>query len=245
MGIGAYGLGEVGAPSSVLGVGGAPSSVVGGAGGDKVVATTTVGGRVSLGVSYSIHQIFHLEYKGLGKKRLGKKILIDGNLGFCSPPKECARGIISNQPKKMHEMQETEIDILNQPKKMHETEIDISKQPKIMHETEIDVSNLSNPSLSTPPSQTLPSPQEIDVADNMNEQSPQVAAAARASSPGVALVRTIYCNDRDSNLNHGYFKVPNLSFTGNSIRTTKYGVVTFLPKCLFEQVSYKLPPLFL
>ncbi|KAH7839639.1 hypothetical protein Vadar_006634 [Vaccinium darrowii] len=138
---------------------------------------------------------------------------------------------ISNQPEKMHE---TEIDVSNQPKKMHETEIDVSNQPNKMHETEIDVSNQSNPSLSTPPSQALPSPQEIDVAENMNEQSPQ-AAAARASSPGVAVVRTIYCNDRDSNLNHGYFKVPYLSFTGNSIRTTKYGVVTFLPKCLFEQ----------
>ncbi|KMZ61764.1 putative Phospholipid-transporting ATPase [Zostera marina] len=39
--------------------------------------------------------------------------------------------------------------------------------------------------------------------------------------------RTIYCNDRDSNLP--------VRFKGNSISTTKYNVLTFLPKGLFEQ----------
>uniref|UniRef100_A0A1D1Z7N5 Phospholipid-transporting ATPase n=2 Tax=Anthurium amnicola TaxID=1678845 RepID=A0A1D1Z7N5_9ARAE len=39
--------------------------------------------------------------------------------------------------------------------------------------------------------------------------------------------RTIYCNDRDANLP--------VKFKGNSISTTKYNVLTFLPKGLFEQ----------
>ncbi|KAL6187139.1 hypothetical protein ACLB2K_043254 [Fragaria x ananassa] len=39
--------------------------------------------------------------------------------------------------------------------------------------------------------------------------------------------RTIYCNDRESNLP--------VKFAGNSISTTKYNFLTFLPKGLFEQ----------
>ncbi|XP_057948489.1 phospholipid-transporting ATPase 3 isoform X2 [Malania oleifera] len=39
--------------------------------------------------------------------------------------------------------------------------------------------------------------------------------------------RTIYCNDREANLI--------VKFKGNSISTTKYNVLTFLPKGLFEQ----------
>ncbi|KAH7843850.1 hypothetical protein Vadar_021365 [Vaccinium darrowii] len=80
-GIGAYGLGEVDAPSTVVGVVGEPSSVAGGAGGEKAVAMTAACGRVSVGIGSFVHQIFHLEYKGLGKKRLGKK-QIDGIWGF-------------------------------------------------------------------------------------------------------------------------------------------------------------------
>jgi phospholipid-transporting ATPase len=39
--------------------------------------------------------------------------------------------------------------------------------------------------------------------------------------------RTIYCNDRDAN--------QPVRFKGNSISTTKYNFLTFLPKGLFEQ----------
>ncbi|KAJ3702718.1 hypothetical protein LUZ61_006423 [Rhynchospora tenuis] len=39
--------------------------------------------------------------------------------------------------------------------------------------------------------------------------------------------RTIYCNDRDANIPVGY--------KGNSVSTTKYNLLTFLPKGLFEQ----------
>ncbi|OVA09139.1 Cation-transporting P-type ATPase [Macleaya cordata] len=39
--------------------------------------------------------------------------------------------------------------------------------------------------------------------------------------------RTIYCNDREANLP--------VKFKGNSISTTKYNILTFLPKGLFEQ----------
>ncbi|KAJ4973795.1 hypothetical protein NE237_006969 [Protea cynaroides] len=39
--------------------------------------------------------------------------------------------------------------------------------------------------------------------------------------------RTIYCNDREANLP--------VMFKGNSISTTKYNILTFLPKGLFEQ----------
>ncbi|OVA11949.1 Cation-transporting P-type ATPase [Macleaya cordata] len=39
--------------------------------------------------------------------------------------------------------------------------------------------------------------------------------------------RTIYCNDREANFS--------VHFKGNSISTTKYNVLTFLPKGLFEQ----------
>ncbi|KAK3027872.1 hypothetical protein RJ639_041506 [Escallonia herrerae] len=39
--------------------------------------------------------------------------------------------------------------------------------------------------------------------------------------------RTVFCNDREANVN--------AKFKGNSISTTKYNVLTFLPKGLFEQ----------
>ncbi|CAH2038382.1 unnamed protein product [Thlaspi arvense] len=45
--------------------------------------------------------------------------------------------------------------------------------------------------------------------------------------PQAPSFRTVYCNDRDAN-----FPV---RFKGNSISTTKYNVLTFLPKGLFEQ----------
>uniref|UniRef100_A0A0D3AA66 Phospholipid-transporting ATPase n=1 Tax=Brassica oleracea var. oleracea TaxID=109376 RepID=A0A0D3AA66_BRAOL len=46
--------------------------------------------------------------------------------------------------------------------------------------------------------------------------------------PQAPSYRTVYCNDRDSNMP--------VRFKGNSISTTKYNVFTFLPKGLFEQV---------
>ncbi|KAK3038612.1 hypothetical protein RJ639_027275 [Escallonia herrerae] len=39
--------------------------------------------------------------------------------------------------------------------------------------------------------------------------------------------RTVFCNDREANVN--------AKFKGNSISTTKYNILTFLPKGLFEQ----------
>ncbi|KAF3533387.1 hypothetical protein DY000_02041156 [Brassica cretica] len=45
--------------------------------------------------------------------------------------------------------------------------------------------------------------------------------------PQAPSYRTVYCNDRDSNMP--------VRFKGNSISTTKYNVFTFLPKGLFEQ----------
>ncbi|RIA04091.1 hypothetical protein BRARA_K01721 [Brassica rapa] len=45
--------------------------------------------------------------------------------------------------------------------------------------------------------------------------------------PQAPSCRTVYCNDRDSNMP--------VRFKGNSISTTKYNVFTFLPKGLFEQ----------
>ncbi|KAL7261003.1 hypothetical protein ACSBR1_006632 [Camellia fascicularis] len=45
--------------------------------------------------------------------------------------------------------------------------------------------------------------------------------------PQAPCYRTIYCNDRESNLM--------VHFKGNSISTTKYNILTFLPKGLFEQ----------
>ncbi|GMJ04749.1 aminophospholipid ATPase 3 [Hibiscus trionum] len=45
--------------------------------------------------------------------------------------------------------------------------------------------------------------------------------------PQTPALRTIFCNDRDSNFAHRY--------KGNSISTTKYNIFTFLPKGLYEQ----------
>ncbi|KAG0584958.1 hypothetical protein M758_3G246700 [Ceratodon purpureus] len=50
-----------------------------------------------------------------------------------------------------------------------------------------------------------------------------------AAADGVADHRTLYCNDPDP-LRHKPFK-----FTNNSVSTTKYNLITFFPKGLFEQ----------
>ncbi|KAK3153697.1 hypothetical protein QOZ80_2BG0179880 [Eleusine coracana subsp. coracana] len=49
----------------------------------------------------------------------------------------------------------------------------------------------------------------------------------RQPQPQAPTVRTVYCNDREANAPVGY--------KGNSVSTTKYSVLTFLPKGLFEQ----------
>ncbi|OEL13091.1 Phospholipid-transporting ATPase 3 [Dichanthelium oligosanthes] len=49
----------------------------------------------------------------------------------------------------------------------------------------------------------------------------------RQPQPMAPTVRTVYCNDRDANAPVGY--------KGNSVSTTKYSILTFLPKGLFEQ----------
>ncbi|XP_008803426.2 LOW QUALITY PROTEIN: phospholipid-transporting ATPase 3 [Phoenix dactylifera] len=67
--------------------------------------------------------------------------------------------------------------------------------------------------------------------------SPSVGAELRQASsqtvrlgrvqPQAPTHRTIYCNDREANLP--------VRFKGNSISTTKYNILTFIPKGLFEQ----------
>ncbi|XP_062205808.1 phospholipid-transporting ATPase 3-like isoform X1 [Phragmites australis] len=49
----------------------------------------------------------------------------------------------------------------------------------------------------------------------------------RQPQPQAPTVRTVYCNDREANASVGY--------KGNSVSTTKYSILTFLPKGLFEQ----------
>ncbi|XP_066385390.1 phospholipid-transporting ATPase 3-like isoform X1 [Miscanthus floridulus] len=49
----------------------------------------------------------------------------------------------------------------------------------------------------------------------------------RQPQPMAPTVRTVYCNDREANAPVGY--------KGNSVSTTKYNILTFLPKGLFEQ----------
>ncbi|CAN6288228.1 unnamed protein product [Urochloa humidicola] len=49
----------------------------------------------------------------------------------------------------------------------------------------------------------------------------------RQPQPMAPTVRTVYCNDREANAPVGY--------KGNSVSTTKYSILTFLPKGLFEQ----------
>ncbi|KAG2538155.1 hypothetical protein PVAP13_9NG382100 [Panicum virgatum] len=49
----------------------------------------------------------------------------------------------------------------------------------------------------------------------------------RQPQPMAPNVRTVYCNDREANAPVGY--------KGNSVSTTKYSILTFLPKGLFEQ----------
>ncbi|KAF2913552.1 phospholipid-transporting ATPase 3 isoform X1 [Oryza sativa Japonica Group] len=53
------------------------------------------------------------------------------------------------------------------------------------------------------------------------------ASLRRQPQPQAPSVRTICCNDREANAPVGY--------KGNSVSTTKYNVLTFLPKGLFEQ----------
>jgi len=53
------------------------------------------------------------------------------------------------------------------------------------------------------------------------------ASLRRQPQPQAPTVRTIYCNDREAN-------AP-VAYKGNSVSTTKYSVLTFLPKGLFEQ----------
>ncbi|CAM0957021.1 unnamed protein product [Alopecurus aequalis] len=53
------------------------------------------------------------------------------------------------------------------------------------------------------------------------------ASLRRQPQPQAPTVRTIYCNDREANAT--------VSYKGNSVSTTKYSVLTFLPKGLFEQ----------
>ncbi|KAG0549562.1 hypothetical protein BDA96_01G266000 [Sorghum bicolor] len=49
----------------------------------------------------------------------------------------------------------------------------------------------------------------------------------RQPQPMAPTVRTVYCNDREANAPVGY--------KGNSVSTTKYNILTFVPKGLFEQ----------
>ncbi|RLN16666.1 hypothetical protein C2845_PM02G14430 [Panicum miliaceum] len=49
----------------------------------------------------------------------------------------------------------------------------------------------------------------------------------RQPQPMAPTVRTVYCNDREANAPVGY--------KGNSVSTTKYSILTFVPKGLFEQ----------
>ncbi|CAN6311182.1 unnamed protein product [Urochloa humidicola] len=53
------------------------------------------------------------------------------------------------------------------------------------------------------------------------------ASFRRQPQPMAPTVRTVYCNDREANAPVGY--------KGNSVSTTKYSILTFLPKGLFEQ----------
>ncbi|CAN6299458.1 unnamed protein product [Urochloa humidicola] len=53
------------------------------------------------------------------------------------------------------------------------------------------------------------------------------ASFRRQPQPMAPTLRTVYCNDREANAPVGY--------KGNSVSTTKYSILTFLPKGLFEQ----------
>nr|CAD1822517.1 unnamed protein product [Ananas comosus var. bracteatus] len=64
------------------------------------------------------------------------------------------------------------------------------------------------------------------VAAELRQASSRTVRLGRVQ-PQAPSHRTIYCNDREANLPVGY--------RGNSVSTTKYNVLTFLPKGLFEQ----------
>ncbi|XP_042497876.1 phospholipid-transporting ATPase 3-like isoform X2 [Macadamia integrifolia] len=69
---------------------------------------------------------------------------------------------------------------------------------------------------------------------NMNDRLPSSRSVrlgrVQPQAPGY---RTIHCNDREANLP--------VRFKGNSVSTTKYNILTFLPKGLFEQVTWCEP----
>ncbi|KAM7251637.1 hypothetical protein ACFE04_023520 [Oxalis oulophora] len=63
--------------------------------------------------------------------------------------------------------------------------------------------------------------------NNNNERLPSRTVTLGRVQPQAPGHRTIFCNDREANAL--------VKFKGNSISTTKYNVLTFLPKGLFEQ----------
>ncbi|CAL5196967.1 unnamed protein product [Lathyrus oleraceus] len=64
-------------------------------------------------------------------------------------------------------------------------------------------------------------------SSSMSHRVPSQSVRLGRVQPQAPSYRTIFCNDRDSNLL--------VRFKGNSISTTKYNFFTFLPKGLFEQ----------
>ncbi|KAL0888990.1 hypothetical protein Bca101_012973 [Brassica carinata] len=67
----------------------------------------------------------------------------------------------------------------------------------------------------------------VDSSSASHRRTPSRTVTLGHIQPQAPSFRTVYCNDRDSN-------IP-VRFKGNSISTTKYNVFTFLPKGLFEQ----------
>ncbi|XVE92539.1 hypothetical protein REPUB_Repub01dG0106200 [Reevesia pubescens] len=62
---------------------------------------------------------------------------------------------------------------------------------------------------------------------NLSQRAPSQTVTLGRVQPQAPAFRTIFCNDRDANYAHRY--------KGNSISTTKYNFLTFLPKGLYEQ----------
>ncbi|CAF2152631.1 BnaA01g21980D [Brassica napus] len=67
----------------------------------------------------------------------------------------------------------------------------------------------------------------VDSSSASHRRTPSRTVTLGHIQPQAPSYRTVYCNDRDSNMP--------VRFKGNSISTTKYNVFTFLPKGLFEQ----------